>query len=302
MGDLCVIPVRDRDDPRLRDYRDVREADLRRERGVFVVEGRHNVRRLVAARRHRVCSLLLTPAALRALESDLGALPPDTPVYLADRELLYGIVGYAMHRGCLAVGERPPETDLDALLDSVGPGPATLLGLVDLANPDNVGGAFRSARALGAAGVLLSPATVDPLYRKPIRVSMGGSLEVPFARTEPWPDALRIVRERGFSLVALTTAPSAESIDLVAAPGRNPARALLLVGSEAEGLPEAVVRLADLRVRIPMVPGVDSLNAATAAAIALHRLSRGLPPEEGGFARPPGAGGPAGPPGGGAGG
>ncbi len=259
------------------DYRDVREADLRRRRRSFVVEGRHNVRRLIAAGRHRVRSLLLTPTALRALGPELARLPAGTPVYLAERELLQGVVGYAMHRGCLAVGERPPETDLGELLRAVGRGPATLLGLVDLANPDNVGGAFRSARAFGAAGVVLSPGTVDPLYRKPIRVSMGGSLEVPFARAEPWPEALERIRDRGFSLLALTPMPEAEAIDRVARPGTGPDRALLLVGSEAEGLPEAVLGLADLLVRIPMVPGVDSLNAATAASIALHRLCRGLP-------------------------
>lgn len=285
MAHPLVLPVRTRDDPRLEDYRDVREADLRRERGVFVVEGRHNVRRLIAGGRHRVRSLLLSPAALRALSPELGRLPAGTPVYLAEQDLLERVVGYAMHRGCLAVGERPPETRLPALLDAVGPGPATLLGLVDLANPDNVGGAFRSARALGAAAVVLSPATVDPLYRKPIRVSMGGCLEVPFARGEPWPEALLRIRERGFSILALTTAAEAEPIDRVARPGRSPERALLLVGSEAEGLPGPVLALADDLVRIPMVPGVDSLNAATAAAIALHRLSRGLP---GGGAAEPG--------------
>ena len=142
-----------------------------------------------------------------------------------------------------------------------------------LADPDNVGAVFRNALAFGVDAVLLSAGTVDPLYRKAIRVSAGAALSLPFARVASWEDGLGRLRTAGYTLVALTPEARAVAIDTVVAAGPPLARLALAVGAEGGGLRLATRMAADLAVRIPMAPGVDSLNVATATGIALHRLS-----------------------------
>jgi tRNA G18 (ribose-2'-O)-methylase SpoU len=145
-----------------------------------------------------------------------------------------------------------------------------LLALEGVGNPDNVGGLFRVALALGAGGVLLDPTSADPLYRKAIRTSMAASLRVPFARVEPWPSALDELKSRGFQVVALTPDPDATSIaDYVVRPD---SRLVLLLGSEGPGLENETMRYADVRLRIPIDPRADSLNVVVAAGIALNAL------------------------------
>ena len=175
------------------------------------------------------------------------------------------VAGFPIHRGVMAVGLRGPDPSPD---DLVPPGPALLVGLVGLANHDNVGGIFRNAAAFGADAVLLDAGTCDPLYRKAIRVSAGTSLTVPFGRL-PTGDALLALCERR-ALTPLALTPRGE--DIAALPPLP--RALLLLGAEGPGLPEALMARAR-RVAIPMAPGVDSLNVAVAGAVALHRLGGG---------------------------
>jgi len=259
-------------DPRVADYRDVRDADLRGRDGLFMVEGRLGVRRLVEEGRFRARSLLLTPTALSALRDALEGLPDEVPVYVAEPRVLEGVVGFHLHRGALAAawrGEGLRARDLFA-----APAAGDLgLALEQLTNPDNVGGSFRNALAFGARGVLLCPRCCDPLYRKAVRVSMGGALRVPFARAAGWPGELPALRDLGWRVAALDPrGPALEADELPAAAAGAPV--LLLVGTEGAGLSEAALAAADWRVRIDMAPGVDSLNAATAAGIALHALAR----------------------------
>ena len=273
MPTVRVEPIAALDDPRLEDYRDVKDATRRRNRGVFVAESRLVVRTLVTAGRFRVRSLLLTAAALAALRADLEAATLDAPLYVAAKTMIDGVVGFRFHRGCLAVAERGPGTPFARVIADLGTGPACVVVCERLTNPDNIGGVFRNAAAFGAGAVLLAPGCSDPLYRKAIRVSMGGTLRTPFATVPAWPADLNRLRAAGFTVIALTPDPRAVDIATL---GR-PRRVALLVGPEDEGLGAAARAAADVAVRIPMAPGVDSLNAATACGIALHRLSPAVP-------------------------
>lgn len=243
------------DDPRLADYRDLRDPDALAARGLFAAEGQLVVRQLLESR-FRTRSILTSEAALTALRPQLTDA---VEVYVASRDLVEHVIGYAFHQGCVAFGERGPE----AMLPATAP---LLVALDQVSNPDNVGGIFRNALAFGADGVLLSPGCADPLYRKAIRVSLGATLTVPFARADDWPARLRALGDAGHTIVALTPSAGAVPLDAFA----WPARPVLVVGAEGPGLGAASRAAADVAVRIAMVPGVDSLNAATATGIALH--------------------------------
>jgi len=266
---MKVEIVEDPADPRVADYRDARDGQLRHRAGLFLSEGRLVVRRLLEASRFRVRSLLLTPRALDDLR-DLLAGDDAPPTYLASAETIRAVVGFKFHRGCLAAAVRGAPLDPEALIDP--PGARTLLALEELADPDNVGAVFRNAAAFGATGVLLSPGCADPLYRKAIRVAMGATLSLPFARTD-WRDGLDRLRAAGYTLLALTPDRDAEDISSIVAGGLSSRRLALLVGSEGDGLGAGTRHAADRRVRIPMAAGADSLNVATACGIALHRLA-----------------------------
>jgi tRNA G18 (ribose-2'-O)-methylase SpoU len=265
------------DDPAVGLYRNVSDADLLRAHGLFVAEGRFVVERLIEGGRFRVRSLLLTDAAWRALEPICARLASDTEVYLGSPRDFEDLTGYHVHRGCLALAERPAPVSIDVLLSAA----RTVVVLEHVANADNVGGVFRNAAAFGADAVLLSPTTCDPLYRKAIRTSMAATLKVPFATLDDgsgmWPSALDGLRRRGFSLVAMT--PREPAQDLEAFAGQPaPARLAILVGAEDGGVSPDAEAAADCRVRIPMLPHVDSLNLAVASGIVLYRLLAGRSP------------------------
>lgn len=272
---MPVIEVDSTDDPRLADYRDVRDADLLGRRGVFMAEGREVVRTLLTRSRFTARSVLVTPVAFEAMRDVLETA--SLPVYRLPQDQMNAVVGFDIHRGCLAVGERGELRTLRDFLSAlpVSPSPARVVVLESLTNHDNVGGIFRNAAAFGAAGIILSPDCCDPLYRKSIRVSMGSVLHVPFVRTttDEWPSTL-FDSLRAASLHTLALTPRGET-DL-ASFGRDipvPLRAALFVGAEGPGLSQRTMSDVDTRVRITMSPGFDSLNASTATAIALHALT-----------------------------
>ena len=267
---LCVETIDDPSDPRVVDYRDLDDYRVRLRMGAFIAESRSVVRRLIESRRFRVRSVLLTPPALEPLRDALETVRPAPRILVAAHELIRAVAGFPFHRGCLAVGERGEEPPADSLI--VPPGPRLLVLLDQVTNPDNVGGVFRNALAFGADGVLLSAGSVDPLYRKTIRVSVGGSLYVPFARLADWAGGLARLKDAGYTVVALT--PGERAVDLGDLGARAPlSRVALVVGSEGDGLGEGTRAAADLSVKIRMRPGVDSLNVATATGIALHHLA-----------------------------
>jgi tRNA G18 (ribose-2'-O)-methylase SpoU len=261
------------DDPRVAEYRNLRDVDLRAGSNLFMTEGRLGVRRLVRGSRFRARSVFVTPAALDGLGEVLGELEEETPVYLASQAVLNQVVGYDMHRGCLAAAERGAEPGAEALLEACATGRRRLVVLEDVTNPDNVGAVFRNARAFGADAVLLTPRCADPLYRKAIRVSMGAALQLPFARIGDCGEAFARLRAAGFPVVACTPDAEAEPIDAAAERLAGAGRLALAFGTEGEGLSDAALAAADARVQIPMAPGVDSLNVATASGIALHRFA-----------------------------
>jgi tRNA G18 (ribose-2'-O)-methylase SpoU len=258
--------IEDLEDPRLAPYVHVGDAAWLRDRDLFVAEGRLVVERLLDAGVFDVHSILVTPAAERALDARLSSA--SAPVLVCDQPLLNGITGFNFHRGCLALARRPAPFRLDAWLERDG----ILLALEGVGNPDNVGGLFRTARALGSTGILIDPTTADPLYRKSIRTSMAATLQLPWAVATPWPDALACFKQSGYRIVALT--PSADALPLATVTARKHRRVILLVGAEGPGLRPETLTLADDLVRIPMVAGADSLNVTVATGIALNAFVR----------------------------
>ncbi len=291
-----LVAVDDPADPRLDDYRALNDAELRRRRGaddgIVVVEGRVAVGQLLTSS-YEVRSLLVDDHQVDgAAELVAGVRARGAPVYVGHRRVVAATVGFALHRGVVAVARRPPPADVHALVataagrPSVAGGPPMVAVLEGLNDHENLGALFRNAAAFGVGAVLLSPTCADPLYRRSVRVSVGHVLHVPFAWLTPWPAALDALRPAGFTLVALAPAPSAaagghRAVDLGARAVRRakpgPARSgvALLVGAEGPGLSPAVLARADEVVAIPMAPGVDSLNVATAAAVAFHRFGGG---------------------------
>ena len=264
--------VADAQDARLAPYRDLRDPAAAVRDGLFVLEGRLLVEHLLASSLS-THSVLVSSDHLARLRSLLAAHPAPPPVLVADTALIRTVVGYSFHRGCLALARRPPLEPLHAFLSRVTDPDAIVVALEGVDNPDNLGGVFRNAMAFGAAGVLLSPGCGDPLYRKAVRVSMGGALAVPFLHAEDWPTALTTLRSAGFTLLALTPGPGARDITDLGGAITRPARTALLVGAEFSGLSAVTRAAADLAVGIRMARGVDSLNLASAKAIALHRLT-----------------------------
>ena len=176
------------------------------------------------------------------------------------------MTGFNFHRGCLALAERPRRAGVAAITTA-----RTLVVLEGVGNPDNIGGIFRSAAALAAQGIALDPACGDPFYRKAIRTSMGATLGLPFATLEPWPAALRELKQAGFTIAALT--PSGTTVvDALPDVARGSTRVALLAGAEGPGLTADALAHADVTVRIPIDPASDSLNVVVAVSIALQRL------------------------------
>ena len=266
---MAVERIEGANDPRAAAYRDLRDGELVRAKGLFVAEGRLVLRRVIEDARFLVQSVLVNDAALDDLSAPLASIANDVPILVCSPGDLAGIAGYQVHRGCLALVHRPPPVPIDEVVAAA----RTLIVLEGVSNADNVGGVFRNAAAFGVDAALMSPTCCDPLYRKAIRTSMGAALRVPFARAgdQDWPGVLMRVRAAGFTIVALTPREPSETLDAFAARPR-PRKVALVVGTEGAGLTPAVESTADYRVRIPISDAVDSLNLAVAAGIALYAL------------------------------
>jgi tRNA G18 (ribose-2'-O)-methylase SpoU len=263
---MRLIPLDDPADPRLAPYRVVRERDLAGRTGAIMLEGEVVVRLAIARGLYPIESVLAADNRVAKLADAFAALPRDTPVYVAPRTVVDTVAGFPLHRGLLAVARRPPAPPLEALLASL-PAQALVLGLCGLANHDNVGGAFRNAAAFGCAAVALDQACADPLYRKAIRVSVGAALTLPHARARSAEAMVAALEAAGFE-VCLLSPRGALAITALA----PVARRAILIGTEGDGLPDALLARGRA-VSIPMPGAIDSLNAATAAGIALFHAS-----------------------------
>lgn len=261
-----AIPISRADDPRVEAYVSIRERDLTNgHRGRFIVEGRVTLETMIRRGRFGIESLFLCETRLEPLAPMLADLPAGVPVYVAPQGVMDAVAGFPMHRGVLACGLKGDPLSPETLLS--GDGPSTALLLAGLSNHDNVGACFRNAAAFGASAVLLDETSCDPLYRKAIRVSSGAALWLPFAQGRRGTDLIRAATNSGHEVWALT--PRADAEPLPALP--VPERVALVLGAEGPGLPDEVI--AEARpVRIPMSDGFDSVNVATAAAIALAHI------------------------------
>lgn len=261
------LPITDAADPRVHEYTQLTDVQLRRAReaaeGLFLAEGEKVILRALEAG-FAPRSALMEPKWLAGLAPMLAA--HDVDVYLADEQILKQVVGYRLHRGALAAFTRKPLPRVPDVIANA----RRLVVLEDLVDHTNVGLIFRSAAALGADAVLVSPQCADPLYRRSVKVSMGSVFAVPWTKAHPWPWVLDDLGDAGFQRLALTPASDAVSLrDWHPGPDL---RIALLLGTEGAGLSAQALKRVDTKIRIPMSHGVDSLNVATTAAIASFAL------------------------------
>lgn len=263
---MAVIEIQNADDDRLGDYRDLTDVALRRmrepEEGLYIAESAKVIARAVAAG-HRVRSVLTQQKWL----ADVQRIVPDaTAIYLVPDAVAEAVTGYVVHRGALAAMHRPTLASVSDLVRDA----RRVLVLEDIVDHTNVGAAFRSAAALGVDAILVTPRCADPLYRRSVRVSMGTVFQVPWTRTGEWQEVGAELHDAGFVVAALALSDKAIGLDEFAA--RQDERVALALGAEGDGLSADALAYADLTVMIPMSGGVDSLNVAAAAAVAVWAL------------------------------
>ncbi|MGV0907104.1 TrmH family RNA methyltransferase [Mycobacterium novum] len=268
---LDVVDIDDPRDSRLDDFRDLNSVDRRPDlptgKGLVIAEGVLVVQRMLVSR-YSPRALLGTDRRLVELADDL-AVVPDVPYYRVSAEVMAEVVGFHLNRGVLAAASRVPEpTVTDVVADA-----RTIAVLEGVNDHENLGSIFRNGAGLGVDAVVFGSGCADPLYRRAVRVSMGHALLVPFARSAEWPADLAMLRDRGFRLLAMTPDPRADALSTAMAKVHDDPVAVL-VGAEGPGLSEQAMRASDLRVRIPMSRGTDSLNVATAAALAFYERTR----------------------------
>lgn len=265
---MSVVRIQGADDPRVADYTSLTDVHLRKVRepaeGLYIAESSRVLRRALAAG-HRPRSFFLAEKWLEGLADVLDAFP-DVPAFVGPPELLEEITGFHLHRGAMAAMHRPAPVAVAALLADA----RRVAVLEDIVDHTNVGAIFRSAAALGFDAVLVTPRCGDPLYRRSIRVSMGTVFQVPWARLGSWPAAIDELRDLGFTVAAMELTDDA--VDLDALGERDVERLALVLGTEGAGILPETLDAVDLAVRIPMRPGVDSLNVAAASAVAFWEL------------------------------
>lgn len=298
-----LIEITDPADPRLADYRDLRDVELRKsleaEQGLFLAEGAKVVRRAAAAG-HRARSFLMAPRWLAGLADVLDASA--APCYVVSEAIAEQVTGFHVHRGALASLERRPLPTVESVLagarsvlvledivdhtnvgsfvklDQAGatsdlpvenkPRVTRIAVFEDLVDHANVGAGFRNAAALGVNAVILSPRCADPLYRRAIKVSMGATLQIPWTRLEPWPQGLQKLRGAGYLIAGMALSGEAITLDELA---RNVEQDIVIMfGTEGHGLSRRALAECDVVVRIPMDGGIDSLNVGAASAIAFY--------------------------------
>ena len=272
MSDQRPLPIRveDAGDPAVAEFRDIRERDLVGRTGRFIAEGTVVLNMLAAAHGQetgfRAEKILVLENRLAGIADTLDRFPPDVPVYTASAAVIDEIAGFHLHRGVLALGRKPEPRSLDEALAGL-PRRALVTVLSGISNHDNAGAIFRNSAAFGAGLVILDETSCDPLYRKSIRVSVGSVLTVPFHRGGSIDEILMKLDAAGFAVWGLSPSGKTPLRELPAS-----SRTALLLGTEGEGLPPALMARINT-ARIAQMPGLDSLNVATAAALSLHEMA-----------------------------
>ena len=265
-----IIEITDLHDPSLAPYFRLTEAQLRNKRnpeaGIFIAESHKVIGHALDAGGVPL-SFLMERRQIEGVSGQLLERCPDTPVYTADREMLCRLTGYELTRGCLCAMRRPASVPVEEVVRS-----ARRIAVLDgIADAANVGAILRSAAALHMDAILLSPTCCDPLHRRAVRVSMGTVFQIPWARLEKnWPEQLTKLGIKTAALALTDRSVSVDDAALAAEP-----RLALVLGSEGDGLSDAVIESCDYTVKIPMSHGVDSLNVAAAAAVAFWELRIG---------------------------
>lgn len=270
MDDVIVVDVSDPADPRLDDFRDLNSVDRRPDlpsgKGLVIAEGVLVAQRMLASR-FSPRAFLGTDRRLCELSDDLAGC--GVPYYRASAEVMAEVVGFHLNRGVLAAAPRPVELSVPEVLR----GARTVAVLEGVNDHENLGSIFRNAAGLNVDAVVFGAGCADPLYRRAVRVSMGHALLVPYARAESWPGDLKLMQDNGFHLIAMT--PGEGSVPLADALAPLAEQKVgVLVGAEGPGLTEHTMRACEVRARIPMSRGTDSLNVATAAALAFYERAR----------------------------
>lgn len=268
---LNLIAIDDPHDPRLTPYRDIREKDLIGRAHQFIAEGKVVLNVLLASSHFSPASLLILNNRLPGLMPLLEKTAPTCPIFHCDQTVIDAIAGFHLHRGILAVGQRPhaplPQAPaLNAFLASM-PEEALVAVLCGISNHDNMGSIFRNAAAFAADGILLDKTCCDPLYRKAIRVSVGAALKVPYCQGEEIETMLAALSQAGFSTFAMSPSAHNSLYDIA-----RPKRTALLFGTEGEGLPPQLLQKLST-LRIPIARDFDSLNVATSSGIALSHFA-----------------------------
>ncbi|WP_127784622.1 RNA methyltransferase [Rhodococcus sp. X156] len=262
-----IIECDDPSAPVFDDFRELNSSDRRPDlpsgKGLVIGEGVLVAQRLLGSR-FRPRALLGVQRRLDELADDLAGV--DVPFVLTTAEVMAEVVGFHLNRGVLISADRPPALGLDEVLAEA----RTVAVLEGVNDHENLGSMFRNAAGLGVDAVLFGDRCADPLYRRSVRVSMGHVLRVPFARVPDWPRGLDALRQQGFQLISLTPDPTA----LPLSQAMTGEKVAVLLGAEGPGLTEHAMRATDVRARIPMAPGTDSLNVATAAAMAFYERVR----------------------------
>ncbi|OBI50657.1 rRNA methyltransferase [Mycobacterium kyorinense] len=270
---VVVCDIDDPGDPRLDNFRDLnsidRRPDLPTGKGLVIAEGVLVVQRMLASR-FAPLAFLGTDRRLAELRSDLAG--NTAPYYRVRAEVMAQVVGFHLNRGVLAAARRVPDPSVAQVIDEA----RTVAVLEGVNDHENLGAIFRNAAGLGVDAVVFGAGCADPLYRRAVRVSMGHALLVPYARAVEWPDDLNILRQKGFRLLAMTPGCDTKTLAAAMRTVRDDPVAVL-VGAEGHGLSRAAMQASDLRVRIPMSRGTDSLNVATAAALAFYERAREQP-------------------------
>ena len=299
MPELEPIRIVDPADPRLDDFRNLNASDKKSGEQLIIAEGTLVVPRLLA-NPFPTRAVVGFPGKLRAIEAELScalsSVDAKFSVYEVSREVLKEVAGFDMHRGLVASADRLPSTEsrtdggdyaadgvsaVEAVLEQVENAPESsgvIAVLEGVGDHENIGSIFRNAAGLGVDAVLFGAATADPLYRRSVRVSMGHVLRLPWAKfpgtTTTWQRDLEMLRKRDYEVVALTPAGNTTLREATESAREKGKKVAVMVGAEGPGLTEHAMRAADVRASIPMARGTDSLNVATAAAIAFYEAVR----------------------------
>jgi tRNA G18 (ribose-2'-O)-methylase SpoU len=267
---VYVCDINDPDDARLDNFRDLNSIDRRPDlpggKGLVIAEGVLVVQRMLASP--------FAPLAFLGTDRRLTELTPDlagnaAPFYRVSAEVMADVIGFHLNRGVLAAARRIPERSVEQVADSA----RTIAVLEGVNDHENLGSIFRNAAGLDVDAVVFGTGCADPLYRRAVRVSMGHALLVPYARAAEWPADLNTLQQMGFRLLAMTPASDSATLSAAMTTMRGE-RVAILVGAEGPGLSHAALKASDQRVRVPMSRGTDSLNVATAAALAFYERAR----------------------------